>query len=633
MNVYIGILQLGYDPTTATNEPRYRVVDIVSAECRVFRTKARAPSLIICIVKRDDAEYRINSTHHGVEGGISSPGAKDNAPGNRNHRRPRGLSACDNGVYDSVYKELHVMKEHSSGNAYETPGGLESGKEQSTAANLPNEPEAGLNLNETFADVVDVIIDDKLMIQTLHHLRSQDPASLTVSGSNIHSPEDGNATNGNNIIPADSASTMIRSLQGSNSNPNTTTSPPPTVVNLNSSTSVPTPPSVLHTSTNPNTPPPPASSSSSSNMHTPLIHSTSSSNLKLLIDRPSSILSANRKGSLFGGSAESQQMTITEYITSLDTGAANNSTSEGRKSDVKKGPSVSIVLPEDDITHEMGGNRVNLAHTPPPELPPTPIAYLDNGEVSGEKVRTTSISFSEVTNVIPCDVEGDGILSPICADQSPIPLSVDTTNSNNIDVTTAATNTVTTTSTANVSTTATTTLALPELNPDTPTDMMLHIRRSQQVQGHALKLYESGRIDQQEYYKLINSDLQYRDETVREEAIQATKLVNNSFGELWYNKKLRLLGEKRVHKNKLDQEMMMQEQADAVQRGGMDVPVKLYFPLYDLRGFIVKSNDDLRQEVCCLQVMTLFREIFHDMGITKQLWLKPYRILSTSKYY
>jgi phosphatidylinositol 4-kinase len=52
-------------------------------------------------------------------------------------------------------------------------------------------------------------------------------------------------------------------------------------------------------------------------------------------------------------------------------------------------------------------------------------------------------------------------------------------------------------------------------------------------------------------------------------------------------------------------------------------------PKWDLRAFIVKSNDDLRQEVCCVQLMRLFHEIFTDLGLGSQLWLRPYSIVST----
>ena len=53
------------------------------------------------------------------------------------------------------------------------------------------------------------------------------------------------------------------------------------------------------------------------------------------------------------------------------------------------------------------------------------------------------------------------------------------------------------------------------------------------------------------------------------------------------------------------------------------------WPRVDLRAFIVKSNDDLRQEMVVLQLMRLCHEIWNDFGLQETLWLKPYRIVST----
>jgi phosphatidylinositol kinase/protein kinase (PI-3 family) len=54
-----------------------------------------------------------------------------------------------------------------------------------------------------------------------------------------------------------------------------------------------------------------------------------------------------------------------------------------------------------------------------------------------------------------------------------------------------------------------------------------------------------------------------------------------------------------------------------------------HWPLRDIRCFIVKTNDDLRQEVCCLQLMQLCKEIFEHFRLESCLFLKPYRIIST----
>lgn len=53
------------------------------------------------------------------------------------------------------------------------------------------------------------------------------------------------------------------------------------------------------------------------------------------------------------------------------------------------------------------------------------------------------------------------------------------------------------------------------------------------------------------------------------------------------------------------------------------------WPQRDIRSFIVKSNDDLRQEVACIQLIELCQEIFNESNLGDMLWLKPYRIIST----
>src|SRR3546814_17933606 len=49
---------------------------------------------------------------------------------------------------------------------------------------------------------------------------------------------------------------------------------------------------------------------------------------------------------------------------------------------------------------------------------------------------------------------------------------------------------------------------------------------------------------------------------------------------------------------------------------------------WGLCSFIVKSNDDLRQETCCMQLIELCGDIFKDHDLP--LRVRPYRILATS---
>jgi hypothetical protein len=129
---------------------------------------------------------------------------------------------------------------------------------------------------------------------------------------------------------------------------------------------------------------------------------------------------------------------------------------------------------------------------------------------------------------------------------------------------------------------------------------------AQRVKTSAQKLLQSGQISQHEYDQLVSSDGKYRGEAARLNAEVVSTRIVTSYGESWVAKKQRVLGDK----------------FDSNGESG-------YWPAWDLRSFIVKSNDDLRQELCCLQLMELCKEIFEDYDLSSQLWLKPYRIVST----
>lgn len=135
----------------------------------------------------------------------------------------------------------------------------------------------------------------------------------------------------------------------------------------------------------------------------------------------------------------------------------------------------------------------------------------------------------------------------------------------------------------------------------------------------AQRLLASGKIDENEYDMLINCDAKFRGETAREDAVKAQSRVENCFGEPWERKKERVLSNA----------ISFSSSEIAGQVGYSYRHDNSDWPKHDLRCFIVKSNDDLRQEVCCLQVMELCNEIFTDNGLGGQLYLHPYRIIST----
>ena len=74
----------GFEPCGAATEPRYKIEHFVLSDCRVFRTKARAPSLLSCVVRRDDAELEwslpaLQGQRHGsIDGSAGSHTDWDN---------------------------------------------------------------------------------------------------------------------------------------------------------------------------------------------------------------------------------------------------------------------------------------------------------------------------------------------------------------------------------------------------------------------------------------------------------------------------------------------------------------------------------------------------------------------------
>lgn len=158
---------------------------------------------------------------------------------------------------------------------------------------------------------------------------------------------------------------------------------------------------------------------------------------------------------------------------------------------------------------------------------------------------------------------------------------------------------------------------------------------TQKVMSSAMNLLRLGKISQQEYNELVKSDVKYRDEAVVHEDQQFHIKVKKYFGEYWGDKKTRLL---QKHRSDIEAEA----EAEAANKGARpdkssqsnggsigSIGGKGVGPL-DLSVFIVKSNDDLRQEVFCLQIMELCMEIFEENGLGNLLFLKPYRIISTS---
>ena len=173
---------------------------------------------------------------------------------------------------------------------------------------------------------------------------------------------------------------------------------------------------------------------------------------------------------------------------------------------------------------------------------------------------------------------------------------------------------------------------IPRISDDVPEE---EIAISQRVINSAVKLYNTGQITKEEYHQLVDSNAKYRHEAKsgEEEAFRAK--LEGYFGVDWETKKRRLLGisiddcqnDDDVNTNNDDDIAEDDDQSDRIHHHSH----KRLWPERDLRSFIVKSNDDLRQEVACIQLIELCQEIFVDCNLSDTLWLKPYRIVSTGQ--
>jgi len=168
------------------------------------------------------------------------------------------------------------------------------------------------------------------------------------------------------------------------------------------------------------------------------------------------------------------------------------------------------------------------------------------------------------------------------------------------------------------------------------------IKVSEKVIKSAVKLLNSGLITKTEYDQLVDSNVKYRKEAKCDEEEQFRRKVASYFGIDWEMKKKILLGGQRATRK--DQDVLASNGDDRnteklSTRNSESVNSKFTvetatfgekkWPIRDLRCFIVKSNDDLRQEVACIQLIELCQEIFGDCNLSSSLWLKPYRIVST----
>jgi hypothetical protein len=176
------------------------------------------------------------------------------------------------------------------------------------------------------------------------------------------------------------------------------------------------------------------------------------------------------------------------------------------------------------------------------------------------------------------------------------------------------------------------------------------------------KLLLRGTITEEEYQKLLNAEKKFREEEARGEELEADSRLEAIFGESWEDRCRRMLGPDfegpparprsfssgpsspgttesstacsssgSSNNNYSISSAGIRTDGGGASDGDGDTSAQgpVAWPRHDLRVFIAKTNDDLRQEVCCLQLMELCWEILQFVGLHRDLYLRPYRIIST----
>ena len=570
--------QLGWDPTTIAGEPFYRIMNIVSSECRVFRTKARAPSMIVCEVLRDDlVPYYLDSLKQSkgaiaasgvvgadpaMSGGIPAGVVTVNSPAlNRRAPNPIFVSNVDAHTIDASTRDIQLLQQGGDRLQEERitvlTAAAELEQQQLDAATAAAMAAASAKAGTSNVDHHEGADSSSCRQDSREGLTSHVPNAVYSAAEShstlkaLHLEREKFAATSRNI---DNVSELISNFglaekagepQLKRGEPaHSLTHTPPMVVPLSrGSTGDQQEGGLLKSSS--------WAASVDSDLSSTAAGASSPGRVanKLAIQRRAgrSVLSSNRLSVAKG---------ISECVRS-SSGADDASTGASPAPAV---PVLTLTSTATSATHPHlapSGHVMQMSASG--VFSPLPAPDSDHGGPSEGGFDKTE-GFGQYEPEHPMDRPS---LSPsISQRQSDAAPAVPTTAS----------------------------------------------QVTKKVLSSAQRLLAAGVIDNAEYELLIASDQNFQDETAREEAEIARNRVEDAFGESWEAKRERILGDR----------LYM-----------FGYPGEDVWPGWDLRSFIAKSNDDLRQEVCCLQLMQLFKEIFEHFGLQNSLYLRPYRIIST----
>lgn len=151
------------------------------------------------------------------------------------------------------------------------------------------------------------------------------------------------------------------------------------------------------------------------------------------------------------------------------------------------------------------------------------------------------------------------------------------------------------------------------LSADDATVAALHSYRRDKISpavASAVQLHENGVISAAEFAECIRKDVLFQDAVDEHQQFDVQFCIAHAFGESWASKRSRIRRE------------------SPVPAAAAEGPLRDESSRWDLVSMIVKSNDDVRQEVCVIHLIELCGVIFREARLA--LWLRPYSIISTS---
>ena len=599
----LGVPSFGWDPCNSAGEPMYRITRIIPELCRVFRTKARAPSMIVCEVVREDV-YDILT---GGTWDVDEENGDEEAQGGRSRQTSlTPLPVLNHGSSTKSISEAEVESEDED-------SGVGSGQQRMNSNGSHNN---AIAIASAMASAGQVAANFPHLSRSRTRTSSHDYAGAGLEkGGNNGGQKMSSAVGG---LVDENISEVIDKIHSKQEEEETKSLSQDVIaeganggVVVGAVNSVEPQDKVAAVPEGPNSP------------------------ARLLAE------SRSRAASSTNSAKFSKRMS--------SKGSKGNLLSENRKSGSQNFQRLLNSASSEDLHLANSVSGLTLQN---PQLATSPRISITSPVAGVEVIADHNADLSDSAS------ESDAapsMNSSVAGSQAPSP-SDSTGNLPNL-------------------------MSMTTLTADSPiTTESIEQQVASNVLSSARSLLVSGKIDNEEYRMLLLSDQQFQDAARQEEEEVAASKVESSFGESWQQTKQRVLsiwgpgaymatGEGRsrsgstalrssfdtdnstsprnlgsstgngmsvtvtentnaaIINENASEDMTLSDMPDIGENNHADASE---WPPVDLRCFIVKSNDDLRQEMALMQLLCLCKEIFEDMGLEDQLFLKPYRIVSTS---